>query len=96
MTFQIKALQCFVEQVSRLSPKAKKLVENKIELLKDNPFRFKRLHSEKLQLFRIRLSLDGKESRLVYAVIEPNIILVCILERKNDYKDLKKYLTKLS
>ncbi|KAF5412327.1 MAG: hypothetical protein C5S47_01585 [Candidatus Methanogasteraceae archaeon] len=33
--------------------------------------------------------------RLIYAVLSPNIILVCLLDRKDDYTDLEKYLKEL-
>lgn len=96
MTFQIKALDCFLEQVKGLDEKSKGIIRDKIELIKSDPFHFKRIHSKKFRrVFRVRLSLGGKETRLIYAVLEPNIILVCILERKNDYRDLEKYLAKI-
>ncbi len=96
MNFHIQTAKIFLEQLNKLSKKSKKLVQEKIVLLKENPFRFKRIHSKKFnKVFRIRLNLDGKESRLIYAVIEPNIIIVCLLDRKKDYTDLEKYLKKI-
>ncbi|MBI4895516.1 MAG: hypothetical protein HY831_03410 [Candidatus Aenigmarchaeota archaeon] len=96
MIFEIKTTEIFLEQAERLNEKDKILIKDKITLLKQNPYRNKRLHSKRFsKVFRIRLNLSGKEMRLVYVVIEPNIILVCLLERKNDYKDLEKYLNKI-
>ena len=96
MNFHIQTAKIFLEQLSKLSKKSKKLVQEKIILLKENPFRFKRIHSKKFnKVFRIRLNLDGKESRLIYAVIEPNIIIVCLLDRNKNYTDLEKYLKKI-
>ncbi|PIN70143.1 hypothetical protein COV93_02705 [Candidatus Woesearchaeota archaeon CG11_big_fil_rev_8_21_14_0_20_43_8] len=46
-------------------------------------------------LFRVRLDIQSRETRLVYAIIEPNVMLVCLLSRKKVYKDLEKYLSKL-
>ena len=95
MTFQIKPTQYFIEQVKALPKKQKQSIKKKIELIKGNPFRFKRIHSKKFsKVFRVRLNLAGKETRLIYVLIEPNIILVCLLERKNNYRDLEKYLSK--
>ncbi len=96
MTFKVIALEFFVEQAEKLDSKGKRIVREKIELIKQNPYRFKRIHSKKFsKVFRVRLNLRGKESRLVYVVLEPNIILVCLLERKKNYRDLEKYLSKI-
>lgn len=96
MNYTIKALSYFTEQAKKLDSKSKKIVQEKIQLVKQNPFRFKRIHSKKYsKVFRVRLSIKSKEARLIYAVISPNIILVCLLDRKRDYKDLERYLSKL-
>ncbi|MAF50842.1 MAG: hypothetical protein CMH64_02005 [Nanoarchaeota archaeon] len=96
MSYKIKVLEKFKEQVRELDKKSKKIIENKILLIKENPFRFKRLNTKHLsRVFRVRLNVQSKETRLIYAVLEPNIILVCLLERKKDYKDLEKYISKL-
>ena len=96
MPYQIRALKIFGKQIEELDSKAKRIIHEKIELVKQNPFRYKRIHSRKYsKVFRIRFSINKKETRMVYAVIEPNIILVCLLDRKKDYKDLEKYLKKI-
>ena len=96
MNYNIKALDYFKNQVSKLDLKSKKIIHNKIQLIKENPFRYKRIHSKKYsKVFRVRLSINQRETRLIYAIIEPNIILVCLLDRKKDYKDLEKYLKKI-
>ena len=96
MNFIIKTTEIFLDQVRDLCEHDKQQINNKISLLKQNPYRNKRLHSQKFsKAFRIRMNLSGKETRLIYIVLEPNIILVCLLERKNDYKDLEKYLNKI-
>jgi|SRR3989344_2386906 len=96
MSYQIKALKFFIEQIKDLDDKSKRIINDKIELLKQNPYRNKRIHSKSYsKVFRIRFSIQKRETRLIYVVIEPNIILVCLLDRKNDYKDLEKYLAKI-
>jgi len=96
MSFEIKALKTFLQQAKLLDEKSKRVIRKKIELIKTNPFRFKRIYSKRFnKVFRVRLSIEGKETRLIYAVIEPNVIIVCLLERKKDYKDLEKYLAKI-
>ena len=96
MSFKVKALDFFVKQVEKLDEKSKRTIREKIELVKKNPYRFKRIHSKKFsKVFRVRLNLQGKETRLIYAVLEPNILIVCLLERKKKYRNLDKYLSKI-
>lgn len=96
MSFKIKALKVFSKQFNKLDDRSKEVIREKINLISENPFRYKKINSPSFsKVFRIRLNLQDKETRLIYAVIEPNIILVCLLERKKDYKDLEKYLSKL-
>ena len=96
MEFIIKALEIFQEQIRELDEKSKRIIKNKIELIKINPYRYKRVHSRLFsKVFRIRLAINNKETRLIYVVIEPNIILVCLLDREKNYKDLERYLRKI-
>ncbi len=93
MSFTLNALDFFIQQVEELDEKSKKQIKEKIALIKENPFRFKRIRSKKFnKVSRVRLSLQGKETRLIYVVLEPNILIACLLERKKDYRDLEKYL----
>jgi len=95
MSFNVKTTRLFLEQVHALSKDARMLVGSKIDLIAKNPFRFKRIHSKKFShVFRVRLNLDGKETRLIYLLMEPDVVIACLLERKNDYKDLEKMLEK--
>ena len=90
------ALEFFKEQILELSEKTKRRIYDKINLIKENPYRYKRIRSKKYsKVFRVRFSIENKETRLIYVIIEPNIILVCLLDRKKDYKDLEKYLEKI-
>ena len=93
MNYEIKALKFFERQISSLDKKQRLIILDKIRLIKENPYRYKRIRSKKYsKIFRIRFSLDQKEAKLIYVIIEPNIILACLLDRKKDYKDLEKYL----
>ena len=96
MSFKIEASEYLLKQLENLDEKSKKLIAGKIELIKENPFRFKRVHSKKFsKVFRVRLNLSGRETRLIYVVLGPNIILVCLLERKKNYRDLENYLSRI-
>ena len=96
MNYKIKALKFFEYQISNLNKKSKRIILDKIRLIKENPYRYKRVRSGQYsKVFRIRFSLKRKETRLIYVVLEPNIILTCLLEREKDNKDLEKYLAKI-
>ncbi|RLI98825.1 MAG: hypothetical protein DRP00_01065 [Candidatus Aenigmatarchaeota archaeon] len=96
MRYKIRATDFFFSQIRKLDKRSKKIIKNKIELIKINPYRYKRIHSKKFsKIFRVRLNLKGKEIRLVYAIIKNLIILICLLERRREYKDLEKYLKKI-
>ena len=74
----------------------KQLKSFKVELIEQNPFRFKALHSKLYsRVFRIRLNIGGKETRLIYVVLGSKIILVCLLPRSKEYKNLENYLSKI-
>lgn len=95
MIFTIKGTDRFYKQLNELEEKSKRILKDKLDLLKENPYRFKKLQGRKLKLFRIRFNIKGKESRLVYAVIEPNVILICFLDRSKGYKELDRYIKEL-
>jgi len=85
----------FLQQLKELDYKSKRIIEEKLLLVKENPFRNKRIVGYNLFLFRIRFQDNKKEKRLIYLVDKPNVKILCILDRDNDYKDLKKYLKKI-
>jgi len=97
MTYQLKSLKYFKKQFDELNEKSKRIVYDKIQLIKENPFRFKRIHSKSFsKVFRVRLKVDSQEKRLIYVILNTNLILVCLLDRKKDYKDLENYLSKIT
>lgn len=92
MNFKIISTTGFQKQFDNLGLKYQFLIREKTNLIKQNPSRFKALKYPGHKLFRVPLNFNSKEMRLIYKIIEPNIILLCLLKRKHDYKDLKKYL----
>ncbi|MEK6961019.1 MAG: hypothetical protein AABX47_07650 [Nanoarchaeota archaeon] len=95
MEFTLLPSQFFLDQAGELSDEAARLVEKKLLLVKSSPFRNKRIHGYQLFLFRIRFEDGKKEKRVIYLVDKPHVKILCILDRDNDYKDLRKYLEKL-
>lgn len=81
-----------MEQLDSLTDDALHIIDDKLKLVKINPFRFKRIHGFKLFLFRIRFEDDRKEKRIIYLADKPKIKLLCILDRDTEYKQLKNFL----
>ena len=91
----LKPSKFFLEQAEELSDKAARIIEDKLRLLKQNPFRNKRLHGLDLFLFRIRFEDNQKEKRVVYLVDKPEVKILCIIDRDSGYKKLRKFLKQL-
>jgi len=94
MSYEIKPTYFFLQQLEKLSDKSIDLIKEKLKLIKENPFRYKRIYGYKLFLFRIRFEDRSKEKRVIYLVDNKTIKMLCILDREKEYKDLKKYLKK--
>ena len=95
MEYELKPSHFFLQQIGELSDETKRVVENRLKLVKVNPFRNKRIHGYNLFLFRIRFEEQHREKRVIYLVDKPYVKLICILDRDKEYKDLKKYLKML-
>tara|TARA_Y100000034_G_C6900971_1_gene416710 strand:+ start:934 stop:1230 length:297 start_codon:yes stop_codon:yes gene_type:complete len=95
MEYTLKPSNFFLKQLDEISDEAKRLIEDKLNLIKINPYRYKRIQGYGLFLFRIRFEDNRKEKRVVYLVDKPFVKILCILERDKEYKDLKRYLKKL-
>jgi len=93
--FELKPTDFFLQQLDELSDEAVALIDEKLNLAKANPFRYKRIRGYSLFLFRIRFEDRKKEKRVIYLVDKPFIKVLCILDRNKEYKDLEKYLKKL-
>jgi len=92
--FFLRPSKIFLEQFDSLSLKAQESLEQKIVILKHSPQRNKRLTGTEYFLFRIRFEDNGCEKRAIYELAPPYVNLLCILDRKNNYKDLRKVLEK--
>ncbi|MBI3035078.1 hypothetical protein HYY71_02040 [Candidatus Woesearchaeota archaeon] len=92
MEYELKPSHFFLQQIDELSDEAKRVVENRLRLVKVNPFRNKRIQGYNLFLFRIRFEEQHREKRIIYLVDKPYVKLICILDSDKEYKDLNKYL----
>ena len=61
----------FKSQVLKLNEKEKRIIKSKIELVKSNPTRFKKLQGYK-NVFEIKISVQNNYSRLIFALYEPD------------------------
>ncbi len=95
MNFTLEISQVFVEQLDELSKETRRILKTKLQLLKINPYRYKRIQGQGVILFRIRFSDNRKEKRLIYTIDKSKVELLCILDRDKDYKDLKRYLERV-
>ncbi|MBD3319335.1 hypothetical protein GF342_05495 [Candidatus Woesearchaeota archaeon] len=95
MEYNLKPTKFFLQQLDELSDAAAELISKKLKLVKDNPFRNKRIKGHSLFLFRIRFADNKKEKRVIYLVDKPDVKILCILDREKEYRDLQKYLGKL-
>ena len=95
MNYTLVPTEFFLKQIDELSKEARSIIEKRLELIKINPFRNKRVEGYSLFLFRIRFEDNKKEKRVIYLFDKPKVILLYILDRSKEYKDLKKYLKSL-
>ena len=83
----------FDKQFSTLTIKSQNIIENKFKLIKQNPYRFTRLQT-KFPLFRVRVNIEGKDTRLIYTLYE-GIIILLLIERKKGYKGIEKEIERI-
>ncbi|MBT3324115.1 hypothetical protein HN681_03955 [archaeon] len=95
MEYTLLPSNFFLSQLDELNEETLKQIEEKLQLVKTNPFRYKRIQGYKLFLFRIRFKNERKEKRIIYLIDKLDVKILCILDRDKNYKDLKKYLKKL-
>ena len=92
MKYELIPSKFFLEQIEKLSNESSKLIEEKLLLVKINPYRYKRIKGYRLFLCRIRFEDKRKEKRLVYLVDKPKVKVLCILDRGSEYNQLRKFL----
>ena len=95
MEFILRPSYFFLEQIEDISTEAARIIEDKLKLVKINPFRYKRIQGYKLFLFRIRFENNRREKRVIYLISKHYVKILCILDGDKEYKDLQRYLKKL-
>lgn len=94
--YSIVPTKFLIEQISELDDKTKKIIREKKELIKINPFRYKKVHTNSYHhVFSVKLTSKNESKRLIYIVLNNVVFLCFILDRSKEYKDLEKYLKKI-
>lgn len=87
--YKVRPSRIFLEQAKDLTNAEKELVNQKLSLACQNPFRFKSLYATGLtKIFEIKIMLQGNYSRIIYSIEKDELFVEGILKRKNEFKDL--------
>ncbi len=92
LRFNLKFTKYFLKQWETYDEKAKNLIQCKLGLIKENPFRFPKHEGYKF-VFKVKLTINNKFSRLMYAVFMPDsehITILGLFDRGVDYKDFER------
>lgn len=95
MEYCLRLSKLFVEQFEKLSNCSKKVLMQKLEFLKINPYHYKKMEFPGLTLFRVRFSDMNNDKRMIYCVKKPFVEILFIVDRRSGYKDLRRYLKRL-
>ena len=90
--YKLKLSKYFLKQLKYINNKDKKLLEKKLKLIKENPFRFENLSGYRF-LYKVKLNLKNNSQRLIYCIFKPeknNIYIYGFFLRGKDYKNFKK------
>jgi len=97
LNFQLKFTPYFLNQWKDYDEDTKTFIQSKLDLIKQNPFRFPKHEGYKF-VFKVKLSVEQRYSRLMYAVFMPDqqhITILGIFDRKANYKDFERIFKEL-
>lgn len=93
--YTLRPSHLFVEQLASLTDDEVRRIGEKLELVRQNPFRYKSLHIKgSTKAFEIKITLQDKYSRIIYQLDGNEILVEGIINRKDDFKDLLPLLYK--
>lgn len=90
--FGLEYSKYFLDQWAAFGAESKELIEKKLYLTRQNPFRFPK-HRGYTRVFKIKMTVDNVYSRLMYAVFMPDegsITVLGVFPRKHSYKDFDR------
>ncbi|MEA1925425.1 MAG: hypothetical protein U9M95_06105 [Candidatus Altiarchaeota archaeon] len=91
-SFKLEFTKLFRKQWLTYDEKTRDLIRDKLLLVKKNPFRYP-LHKGYTRVRKVKLSVEGKYQRLMYALHMPEadqILVLGVFERSQDYKDFER------
>jgi len=97
LSFQLKFTNYFLEQWKSYDEKTKAFIQKKLDLIRQNPFRFPK-HEGYRFVFKVKISVEQRYSRLMYAVFMPDaghITILGVFDRDVDYKDFERIFKEL-
>jgi mRNA-degrading endonuclease RelE of RelBE toxin-antitoxin system len=98
LKFETKPTKFFLSQLKKLTLKEKRIISDKLKIIRENPFRYKKLKGYR-NTFEVKLNFEDSYSRLIYCVFVPetnNITVFGIFKRRNDFKDFKNFYKNFS
>lgn len=96
MSYELKVSEVCYKQIEQLGSRTVTQLYRKLQMVKLDPFRFKALKGFGIPVFRLRFSDQRRDMRLIYAVTANVILLLCILERSDDYRELVRIMKDLN
>ena len=95
--FDLKYTKFFERQWLGYDEKTQHLIQDKLGLIKQNPFRYDTLAGYR-RVRKVKLSIEGKYQRLLYVLHLPKvnqILVLGVFEREKDYKDFERKFIQL-
>lgn len=95
--FELHYTKYFEKQWLDFDGKTKQLIENKLKLIKLNPFRYETLEGY-TRVKKVKLTLKGKYQRLIYALHMPEvnqIFILGIFDRDKGYEEFERKFSQL-
>lgn len=95
--FELFYTEYFMKQWTEFNDKSKEFIKDKLRIVKENPYRYP-VHKGYTRVRKIKLSMEGKYQRLMYALHMPesnNILILGVFARKCNYKDFENIFKNL-
>ena len=90
--FELRYSDYFLEQWGGYEERTRRLILDKFKLIKLNPFRYE-AHKGYKRVFKVKITIENKYSRLMYSVFDPDsnhIRILGIFDRNLSYKDFER------
>ncbi|MDD5111598.1 MAG: hypothetical protein PHG85_03570 [Candidatus Altiarchaeota archaeon] len=96
-SFELQYTRFFEEQWLGFGEKARRLIQDKLRLVKQNPYRYETLEGY-MRVRKVKLAIEGKYQRLLYALHMPDanqIFILGVFERDKGYEEFERKFSQL-